>query len=83
MKIIHSPVSDAGTGQAPFAASPMHLEGAEGELKLARDYAQAIIEAVPPLLILDRTFALKRPTNPFTNTFASHLRKRRIAWSMI
>jgi PAS domain S-box-containing protein len=75
MKIIRSPNPEAGAAgkAAPLDASPNRpLEAAgstEQELKLARDYAQAIIEAVPPLLVLDSDLRVKTANESFYKHF--------------
>jgi PAS domain S-box-containing protein len=45
------------------------LESAERELKQARDYAQAIVEAVPPLLVLDMDLRVKTANESFYKHF--------------
>jgi PAS domain S-box-containing protein len=75
MKIIRSPAPEAGAAGevAPLDASPNRPLEADGstqqELKLARDYAQAIIEAVPPLLVLDPDLRVKTANESFYKHF--------------
>jgi PAS domain S-box-containing protein len=45
------------------------LQRAEHELKEARDYAQAIVEAVPPLLVLDSDLRVKTANESFYKHF--------------
>lgn len=47
---------------------PAHLR-IERELEVARDYAEAIIEAVPPLLVLDGDLRVRSANQPFCKCF--------------
>lgn len=66
-------------GASPRRASPCSthrpkedfeaLQRTEQELQQARDYAQAIVEAVPPLLVLDSDLRVKTANESFYKHF--------------
>src|SRR5689334_15423749 len=45
------------------------------ELLLTRDYAEAIIEAVPPLLVLDQKLRVQTANESFCKSFKTSLRQ--------
>ena len=52
------------------------LQRAEQELKQARDYAEAIIETVPPLLVLDEKLRVQTANESFCKHFQDFLARR-------
>jgi PAS domain S-box-containing protein len=69
---IRSPVQDAAQSQIEPVNGQAKLEGAflvQKQLLDARDYAQAIIETVPPLLILDEQLRVKTANDSFCKSF--------------
>ena len=75
MKPSSSPRTKRRAGQkarSPRARSEKPLEAhlrTERELEQARDYAEAIVEAAPPLLVLDGDLRVRSANQPFCKCF--------------